>query len=120
MLTFRRLPGPPSGTVLAEVVIAATVLTIGVLSAAGVLAVAARDARRARARHAGVALLTARTERWRTNACTPESGEQRTGPLLERWRSTRAGTLATLADTVTLDAAGAQAVGVVAVAWCAP
>ena len=120
MPTVRRPPAPPRGAVLAEVVVAATVLTVGVLGAAGVLAVAARDARRARTRLAGVALLDARIERWRAAPCTPAAGEQRTGALLERWRGTRAGTLATLADTVTLDATGAQRVGVVAVAWCAP
>lgn len=118
--TLLRPPGPPRGTVLAEVVVAATVLTVGVLGTAGVLAVAARDARRARARHAGVALLTARIERWRAAPCTPALGEQQTGALLERWRGTRAGALATLADTVALDATSAQRVGVVAVAWCAP
>lgn len=115
MPTTRRPHGPPRGTVLAEVVVAATVLTVGVLAAAGVLATATRDARRARARLAGVALLAARTERWRAAPCTPGSGEQRTGLLVERWRTTRTGALATLVDTVTLDAAESQRVGVVGV-----
>ncbi|GJG85368.1 hypothetical protein tb265_05490 [Gemmatimonadetes bacterium T265] len=117
-------PRPPArrrrGTVLAEVVVAATVLTVGVLGAAGLLASAARDARRARARHAGVMLLAARVERWRASPCTPAAGTQPAGPLVEQWRATRAGAAATLADTVLLDANGTQRVGIVAVAWCAP
>ncbi len=110
----------PQGTVLAEVVVAATVLTVGVLGAVGVLATAARDARRARIRHVAIALLAARTERWRTGPCTAGAGQQRTGALVERWRATSAGTLATLADTVTPDGDPARRVGVVAVAACAP
>ena len=110
-----RSAGPPRGIVLAEVVVAATVLTIGVLAALGVLATATRDARRARARLAGVALLAARMERWRAAPCTPASGEQRAGTLVERWSTTRSGSLATLTDTVTLGAPASQRVAVAGV-----
>lgn len=116
MTRSHRLSALRRGSVLAQVVVAATVLTVGVLAAAGVLATATRDARRARARQAGVSLLAARTERWRAAPCTPGSGEQQSGLLVERWRATRSGALATLADTITLDAAGTQRVGVVGVA----
>ena len=124
--TLRRRCGPPRGAGLAEVIVAAAVLTIGVLGAVGVLAAAARDGRRARTRHAAVALLAARTERWRATPCATAAttaGEQRTGTLVERWRVTRAGTLATLTDTAVVDGnvapGSAGRVGVVAVAWCA-
>lgn len=129
-----RRPRPPRrrpnrrGLAVVEVLVAATVLTVGVLGAAGVLATAARDATRARARHTAVALLTARVERWRATPCSPAGasrGELRAGPLVERWRATDNGTLATLADTVTFEAssprgAPPQRTGVLAVTWCAP
>ncbi|HEY0779975.1 MAG TPA: hypothetical protein VGD56_18565 [Gemmatirosa sp.] len=120
MPTLHRAHRPPRGIVLAEVVVAAAVLTVGVLSAVGVLAVAARDGRRAHAGDAAVALLAARAERWRGAPCATGVGVERTGALVERWRVDRGGALATLADTVTADGDGAQCVGVVAVAWCAP
>lgn len=122
----RRRPTSRSrrGVVLAELVVAATLLTVGVLGATTVLATATRDARRARIRHAATALLTARIERWRTTPCSPATGQELTGALLERWRITTltypAGALGVLADTVILDARGAERAGVVAVAWCTP
>lgn len=116
---------PRRGVALAEVLVAATVFTVGVLGTVGVLATAARDASRARARDAAVALLSARVERWRAAPCVASGGVLRVGALVERWRITGNGTLATLSDTVTFEAgspsgAGAQRTGVIAVAWCQP
>ncbi len=114
-----RRRGRRRGSALVEVAVATIVLTVGVLGAVGVLTVAARDARRARARHAAVAMLTARVERWRAAPCAPTGGEARVGAFVESWQARGNGMLATLVDTVTFEA-GTQRAGVVAVTWCTP
>jgi len=109
------------GVALAEAVVAAFVLAVGVLATVGTVAGASRDVGRARAVDAATELLGERVARWQASPCTATGGERVVGALRERWQVDVAGGLAVLADTVT-SAAGLSAprVGVVAVAGCGP
>jgi Tfp pilus assembly protein PilV len=109
------------GSALAEAVVAALVLVVGVLATAGAVAGSARDARRARVVEAGAAVLAERVSRWRAAPCAAGAGE-RVGPgWRERWQVSTARGLGVLADTVeAAGGVGEPRVGVVAVAGCGP
>lgn len=109
------------GAALAEAVVAAFVLAVGVLATASVVAGASRDVGRARAVDSATELVSERVARWQASPCTVADGERVVGALRERWQVEVVGGLAVLADTVT-SAAGLPVprVGVVAVAGCGP
>lgn len=109
------------GAALAEALVAAFVLAVGVLATAGTVAGASRDVGRARAVDAATELVSERLVRWQASPCVAAGGERVVGPLRERWRVEIAGGLALLADTVTSAAAlPTPRVGVVAIAGCGP
>ena len=118
-----RIPGrPPVGSALVELLVALTILAVGVLAVAGTTApIARRLADGVRARRAA-ALLDARAERLRADSCpSPGAGAGAVDVLSERWTVAREGRLATLVDTVRLPSArGPRAVDLAAARWCAP
>jgi hypothetical protein len=102
-------------------VVAAAVLTVGVLGVAGALAGGTRDVTRGRTTTAAAELVAERVVAWRGAPCTAGAGERVAGAWRERWHVAVADGLAVLADTV-VPAQGMPSprVGAVAVAGCAP
>ena len=109
------------GSALAEAVVAAFVLVVGVLATVGMVAGSARDARRARVVEAAAGVLAERVGRWRGAPCVPGVGEQVTAEWRERWQVRAADGVGVLADTVVATGGALEPrVGVVAVAGCGP
>jgi Tfp pilus assembly protein PilV len=106
------------------VVVAALVLSVGVLATVGLVAGATRDAGRARSLEGAAEVAAERVARWRGAPCAEAAGERAVGALRERWRVTVAGGAAVLADTVEVPEGAARGgtarVGVVALAGCGP
>jgi prepilin-type N-terminal cleavage/methylation domain-containing protein len=108
------------GFSLVELLVALTVLAVGLLALAGVtggvLRASSAAARGARA----VELLEARAESLHAAPCDTASGERAWDGLRERWSVARDGDLLVLADSVRVELPGREprTVGVVARRWC--
>lgn len=111
---------PPRGASLVELLVAITVLAVGLLAVAGVtggvLRASSAAARGARA----VELLEARAESLHAAPCDTSSGERTWDGLRERWSVARDGDLLVLADSVRVEMPDREprAVGLVARRWC--
>jgi prepilin-type N-terminal cleavage/methylation domain-containing protein len=109
-----------TGVSLVELLVALTVLSVGLLALAavtgGVLRSSSSAARGARA----AALLEVRAESLHVAPCDTGSGAREADGLRERWQVRRNGDLVVLADTVRYAVPGSppRSVGVTAWRWC--
>ena len=118
------MPTPPAPSraafSLVELLVALSVLSIGLLAiagvGAGVLRASSAASRRARAAY----LLEARAESLLVAPCDTGSGTADVDALRERWHDARDGELLALTDTVRLSTPGRPdtPVGVAAWRWC--
>lgn len=110
------------GVTLAELLVATTLLVVGVLALAGVSSQLVRAEAAARVESRAAALLAERFERAAAAACADTAGARRVRGVDERWRSSRAGGLLRVADTAryTLPALGARVAGIDGAVRCLP
>ncbi len=111
---------PAAGFSLVELLVALSVLTVGLLALAGVTAGVLRASNTAARGARAAELLEARAESLHVVACDSGSGEGEADGLRERWRVGRDGELLVLADTVrfALPGGARRVVGVTAWRWC--
>src|SRR5690349_19488707 len=110
----------PGGLTLVELLVALTVLAVGLLALAGVTAGVMRGSLAGAWGARAAARLEARAEALYVASCDTTSGGATDGVLHERWTVRRDGELLLLVDSVhyALPDGAPHAVGVVAARWC--
>jgi prepilin-type N-terminal cleavage/methylation domain-containing protein len=115
-------PRPRAGLSLVELLVALSVLTLGLLAVAGIGARLVRASTDAATAARAAELLAARAESLAVARCAPAAGARRVDALEERWTLAVGGELLTLVDTVAWSLPGRppQSVGLTTHRWCEP
>jgi Tfp pilus assembly protein PilV len=94
---------------LAELLVATTLLVVGLLAVAGTASYLARAESAARVAARAAEMLAERVERVAGSACGDSSGARASFGVRERWRTSRDAGLARLVDSASYTIAGAGA-----------
>ena len=108
------------GSAIAESLVAAVVLSVGVLATAGAIGGAVRQEGAGALRRRAGALLAERAERVRSAPCAADGGARTVDGLVERWRADLSDGTLVLRDSVLLPGPRRGAVALVVVRECAP